>query len=228
MSRDPDEAEPELIDGADWSDLEIRGDYSMQSADGVEFVSCRFAGAALTGVTLYKARLIDCVFVDSELSGAVLEDATLTRVSFQTCRMSGFQVPGAHGRDVTFADCRLDGTNLRMSHWERTTFERCDLRDADLYAAEAKAARFIGCDLRTALVSKANLSGANLAGSNLEGIRGGESLRGVVITPEQLIPAALAVFSGLNITIDDGTQGEPDPKGRKDTKNHSTGESGKR
>lgn len=204
VCEDPQEGHPELVDDESWTDLVVRGDYSMQSAAGVEWVSCRFDHATLTGVSLQQARIIDCVFVDSELSGMALEDATLTRVEFRTCRMSGFQVPGAQARDAGFLDCRLDGANLRMSRWERCDWERCDLRDADLYGANAPAARLVGCDLRSALISKADLAGARLTGSNLEGVRGGDTLRGVVISSDQLIPTALAVFAAMEIVVDDG------------------------
>jgi uncharacterized protein YjbI with pentapeptide repeats len=200
---DPVSGHPPLVDQADWSDLIIEGDYSLGEAEEVEWTSCRFDHAALTGLLLPKARIIDCVFIDCELSGALFEDATLTRVEFRTCRMSGLQAPGVRGQDVGFFDCRLDGANLRMSTWERAEWERCDLHDGDLYAASAPDARLIACDLRCAEISKANLAGTRLSASNIEGIRGGESLRGVVLSSDQLIPAALAVFSALGIVVDD-------------------------
>jgi hypothetical protein len=47
------------------------------------------------------------------------------------------------------------------------------------------------------------MSGAALHGSKLEGIQGGESLRGVVIGSDQVMPLSTAVFGALGIVVDD-------------------------
>ena len=51
--------------------------------------------------------------------------------------------------------------------------------------------------------SKADLTGARLQRSNLTEVRGGDALRGVTISSDQLIPAALALFAAMKIRIDD-------------------------
>ena len=50
------------------------------------------------------------------------------------------------------------------------------------------------------LVAQGDQAGRRAA----EDIRGGDSLRGVTISSAQLVPAALAVFGALHISIDDG------------------------
>ena len=52
-------------------------------------------------------------------------------------------------------------------------------------------------------LTKCDLMGSRIQRTTLGGLRGGESLRGVTISSDQLIPAALAVFASLKIRIDD-------------------------
>jgi uncharacterized protein YjbI with pentapeptide repeats len=77
------------------------------------------------------------------------------------------------------------------------------LVDADFSSAALPGARFIGCDLTGVELSKAVLTGASLQWSTLAGLRGAESLRGVTISSDQVVPAALAVLGAMGVTIDD-------------------------
>lgn len=56
-------------------------------------------------------------------------------------------------------------------------------------------------------LSKWTLTDATLQWSVLNGLRGGESLRGVTISSDQVLPAALAIFGAMAMTVDD----EPRP-----------------
>jgi hypothetical protein len=47
------------------------------------------------------------------------------------------------------------------------------------------------------------LPGVLLAGSTLADIRGGDAFRCVVVTSDQVVPFAMAIFSSLGIRIDD-------------------------
>ena len=99
--------------------------------------------------------------------------------------------------------CRADGAVLRMSTWTGLTVEDTDLRRADCYDAALPEARLLRCDLTEATFSNARLGGAVLHGSSLDGVVGGEAFRGVRIAGPQVLPLALSVFHGLEITVDD-------------------------
>jgi uncharacterized protein YjbI with pentapeptide repeats len=90
-----------------------------------------------------------------------------------------------------------------MTTWERAELRDCNLVESDFYSAKLPETRLHGCDLARADFSKAELAGSRMQRSNLADIRGGESLRGVTISSDQLIPAALAVFTSMKIRIDD-------------------------
>ena len=90
-----------------------------------------------------------------------------------------------------------------MTAWDRAEFRDCNLVEADFTGAKLRGSRLEGCDLAQADLSKSDLDGTRLHRSNLQDVRGGESLRGVTIGSDQLIPAALAVFRSMKIRIDD-------------------------
>lgn len=190
-------------DEADITEAMVRGDFAGSELHLVAFRQCRIEGATFTGSRFVRPTFVDCVVVDSDLSGVVLEDGRLERVEFHRCRLSGLQAPKTQFTDVAFIDCKADAVSFRMTVWERAELRDCNLVDGDFYGAKLPGSRIQGCDLAKADLSKADLAGARLQHSNLADVRGGDALRGVTISSDQLIPAALAVFAALKIRIDD-------------------------
>ena len=200
----PTSESPELLDETEMAGLVVSGDYSNLDVSLVDIAASRIDGAQLTGSRLLRSRLTDCVVVASDLSGVLLDECSVTRVEFHGCRLSGLQALGTTFRHVGFFGCKLVNANFRMTSWERSEFRRCDLVDADFYGATLPESDFSGCDLSGVQLSKADLGGSRLNGSTLDRLRGADALRGVTISSDQIIPAALAVFATLNIDIDDG------------------------
>ena len=193
----------ELEDEAEVTDAIFRGDFGGTEVHFVSLRQCRLEEVLLIGSRVIRASITDCVFTDCNLSGALLEDCRLERVEFRRCRISGIQAPRTQFTDVAFVDCKADAASFRMTTWERAEFRDCNLVESDFYSAKLPETRLHGCDLARADFSKAELAGSRMQRSNLTDIRGGESLRGVTISSDQLIPAALAVFTSMKIRIDD-------------------------
>jgi uncharacterized protein YjbI with pentapeptide repeats len=181
----------------------VSGDFTAEEYPLLTMRQCRVDGATLTGTHLVRGTFVDCIFVDSELSGAILTDCRFERVEFRRCRLSGVQAQGSHFKDVGMLDCKADGTNFRMTVWERGELRDSNLVDSDFYAARLPGSRIHGCNLTRVEFSKCDLSGSHLQRSRLEDLRGGDSLRGVTIGSDQIIPAALAVFGAIGISVDD-------------------------
>jgi uncharacterized protein YjbI with pentapeptide repeats len=199
----------ELVDGAELDDVTVSADLSGRHASDVELTGCRLEGALLTATRLRRGRLTDCILAGCDLSGLVLEDSVLTRVEFRECRVSGLQAAGSRFRDVAFVGCRMNDANFRMTTWERAEFDGCDLVDADFYAAALPAGRFLDCDLTGVDLTRSTLTGARLQRSVLDNLKGASALAGVTMSSDQIIPAALAIFAALGITIDDGEPAAP-------------------
>jgi len=194
---------PSLLDETQFAEMAIVGDHSDVDAELIEAISCRFDEVQLTGSRLVRCRLTDCMVTACDFSGAVLEDSSFRRVEFHGCRLSGVQAQHSSFEDVAFFDCKMDGANFKMTEWEVAELQNCDLVDADFYGASLPGCRLEGCDLSGVQLAKADLTGVSLRGSVLERIEGAESLRGVTIGSDQVIPTALVVFGALNIVVDD-------------------------
>ena len=194
----------DLVDEADIADGVLVGDFSGRDASDVVLTGCRIEDAQLVGAALRHSHLTDCVVTACDLSGLVLAGCVCTRVEFRDCRLSGLQAASSRFRDVGFFGCRMDGANFRMTTWERAEFEACDLVDADFYAAVLPASRFLRCDLSDVQLAKSSLTGSRLHASTLDRLKGADALRGVTISGDAVLPVALALFSALEMTVDDG------------------------
>jgi uncharacterized protein YjbI with pentapeptide repeats len=183
----------------------VSGDLSGCQLDEPQFRECRLEHAQLTAVNWRYARFIDCVLVDCDLSGARLEECSMTRVEFRSCRASGLQAPRGRFVDVGIFDSRLDGAYFVTSQWERAELQHSDLSESDLSHARLPLSRILACDLSRADLSKTHLTGAHLTGSNLQDIRGADALRGVTISTDQIVPAAMSLFQALRISVRDET-----------------------
>jgi uncharacterized protein YjbI with pentapeptide repeats len=203
VAEDLPEESPSLVDEARIADVAITGDYSGVEIKLAEVAGCRIERAQLTSGRLFRSHLVDCIAVACDFSGLVLDDCSIRRVEFRGCRFSGIQAQHSRFEDVAFFDCKVDGANFRMTKWESVEFRHCDLVDTDFYGSTLPGSRFESCDLTGAQFSKADLTGTRLHGSTLDRIGGADSLRGVIIGSDQVVPVALAVFGTLTIVVDD-------------------------
>jgi uncharacterized protein YjbI with pentapeptide repeats len=183
--------------------VEVSGDFAGAEYALLTLRESRIAGVVLTGSRLLRATFVDCVVADSDLSGAVFDDCRFDRVEFRHSRLSGMQAHGSRFVDVALLDCKADGANFRMTGWERAELRDTCLAESDFYGAKLRASRIHGCDLTQVELSKCDLTGSQLQRSQLDGIRGADSLRGVTIGTDQVVPAALALFTAFGITVDD-------------------------
>ncbi len=181
----------------------LTGDFVAATGRHLQVEESHIDRAVFTGAQLPQLTLTDVVVDAADFSGVDLEESLLTRVEFRGCRMSGLQAVSTRMHDVAFTDCRLDGCNFRMSEADRVTFSTCELRGADFYAAAMKDVRFFDSDLSDADFSQAELSNGQFHGSNLVDIKGGDSLRDIVIDTAQVVPLALRVFGAMGIRVDD-------------------------
>jgi len=203
---------PVLEDDALWDGAVVNGVVGVPEgkAELVEITGCHLQGAQLTGCELERLSLVDVMFDDCELSGALFLEARLRRVQFNRCRMSGFVMTRAIAEHVAFTDCKLDAANFRMSSWESALWLRCELPSADFASASLKGGRLLECNLSRVDMSGARFAGVFLHGSDLTDLKGADSLRGVTIGVDQVVPLAGPVFSALGISVADDPDDEAD------------------
>lgn len=179
---------PDPLDGpAQLSGMEIR----ESVLDGLRLSSARADGLRLTDVELR----------DCDLSGLVADGASLTRVRFVGCRLTGLVLSDARLTDVAFEDCHADMINLRMSRLQRISLSGTRCRQADLLDAQVSDLSTDGVDLSGAVFEKARLAAADLRGAALEDVRGASSLRGAIISSEQVLGVGLALIGEAGIRV---------------------------
>ena len=115
--------------------------------------------------------------------------------------MTGVVLSQSRLNHVRFVECKLDEANLRLAHADHVQMGDCSLVDADFHEAVLTKSALDGCDLRGSDFSKASVQGLRLGRSRLDGVRGGMSMGGVVITGDQVLPLALSLFGDLRIEI---------------------------
>ena len=173
------------------------------SATGVEIVRSRLTGITFTGLELTDLRLLDVELVECELSGAVLTAARWERVVLRRCRMSGLVAAELEARDVRLQDCKADQAWLRAAVLDRCELVDSDLRGADLYGARVTRSAFRRCDLTDVDVSASMFEQVSLHGSTVDRLKGAESLEGLTIGSDQVVPLSLPILAARRITVDD-------------------------
>jgi len=160
----------------------------------------------LDGVDLKARRLPgltcrDVVFEGCDLAGANLEGAKLTRVAFVRCRMTGAVLSGAELQDVRLVDCTAPMLGLRMAKAGHLSIADSMLREADFYEATLEDSAITASDLSAADFTRVQVPELDLRGSTLDGLVSPTSLRGAVITTDQLVALAPALAVDLGITV---------------------------
>ncbi|MEO7573491.1 MAG: pentapeptide repeat-containing protein [Acidimicrobiales bacterium] len=188
----------DLLEEVHWE-----GGGAPTAVSGVEIVRSRLTRIRLTGLELADLTLLDVVLVDCELSGTVLTGARWERAVFTRCSMSGVVATELKGSDLRFEDCKMDQAWLRGAGLDRCELVDCDLTGADLYDARITRSSFRRCDLTGVEVTGSDFEAVSLHGSVVDRLTGAESLHGVTIGSDQLVPLALPILAARRIRVDD-------------------------
>ncbi len=196
------EAHSTISSDEEWEDERVAdADLSGEDADHLQLTRCELQRVRFTGARLQGLDLTDVLAIDCDFSGAILHEASMQRVELRNCRMTGVVVSQSDLRHVRFVECKLDGANLRRARADHVEMSDCSLVDADFYETLFTKSTLDGCDLRDSEFSKASAAGLRLGGSKLDGVRGAMSMRGVVITGDQVLPLALSLMTDLGVSI---------------------------
>jgi uncharacterized protein YjbI with pentapeptide repeats len=126
--------------------------------------------------------------------GGSFAGATAGHVDIVGCRLSGAMFTGADVDrlrlvDTVLDDCDLSGAAFSRLSVTRVVFRQCRLSGVIVSGGQFADVRFDDC----------KLDGSNLRMTTWQR----NAFRGVVITSDQVVPFATAIFSSLGIRIDD-------------------------
>jgi uncharacterized protein YjbI with pentapeptide repeats len=115
-------------------------------------------------------------------------------------------LPGATWTGIRVRGSKLGFLNLAGARLEDVVFEDCEIGGFDARAAQLKSIGFVNCTIDEVNVAGATLSKVDLSGAKLRSLVGVESLRGAIVSHEQLVDLAplLAAELGLEVRPDAG------------------------
>jgi uncharacterized protein YjbI with pentapeptide repeats len=179
-------------------------DFAGQDAPDARFLECRLQRCGLDGTSLRRARIAESLL--SDLHGATVEfaDSTWRDSEMRGGRLGAVTLVGATWTGIRIRGSHLGFLNLAGAHLHDVTFEGCEIGSLDVRGAELQSVAFEDCRVDELDVAGATLSKVDLSGARLHTLVGVESLRGAIISHEQLIDLAplLAAQVGLEVRPD--------------------------
>jgi len=164
----------ELLNGANFSNVNIGGDISLRNTalretdfSGADLEDIDLTNADLTGASLSRADL-----TNADLTGASLSVADLTG-AYLSADLTGAYLFDANLAGAFLSDANLTGASLSNANLTGASLSNANLTDAYLFSANPtdaylKEADLTDADLRNADLTDADLSGADLTDANLE------------------------------------------------------------
>jgi uncharacterized protein YjbI with pentapeptide repeats len=204
----------EATDGA----FTIDGRYETVHLDGAELDGplvgldargARFLEAALEAATIDEGSFKQAQFRDSWMRGmrwlsTDLAESTWTDVEVVDSQFAGTPAYDGGWRRVQMFGCKLDSVNLRSCVLRDVTFTDCLIDHVDFSGATLVNVRFPGSTIERASFERAQLSKVDLSGAKALSLEGGyESLKGAIISRQQLIDLAPTFAALLGLTVVD-------------------------
>ncbi|MEV4123856.1 pentapeptide repeat-containing protein [Nocardia sp. NPDC049707] len=196
------------------SDLEPEGDYDCvhitgTDIDDIEAGNSRFSETVFTSLAINRGSLRFSRFTDVwqrnvRWVGTDLSDTSWQDVELIAGALSGVDAGGANLRRVRFEGCKFDSVNFRKAKLREVQFVDCVLRHTDFGDAELTKVVFPGTTVEGLLLNRARLQQVDLRGAaHLDIAEGLDALRGVTITPLQLLDLAPEFAKAIGITVRD-------------------------
>jgi len=192
----------DLEPDGDFDGLELRDlDLSGQSAENARFLDCRFAGCVLDDAALNHAQIADTVLEEVRAHTLEAIETTWRDVAVSGCRLGAVTAYSAQLTRVRISGGKLDFVNLRDADLTDVVIEDCQIGELDLGGARLTRVTLAGCRVGNLDVTRATLDRFDLRGADLAGLRGLGSLRGAIITPDQLIEMSGPLATHLGLTV---------------------------
>ena len=142
----------------------------------------------------------------ADVDGATVDlaDSTWRDSHISGGRLGAVSLIGATWTGVRVRGCHLGFLNLAGAHLEDVLFEGCEIGSLDARTAELDSVTFVGCTLDELNVSGATLRKVDLSGARLRSLIGVESLKGAIVSHEQLVDLAPLLAEQLGLEVRDG------------------------
>lgn len=184
-------------------------DFTGHDASDARFLECRLQRCCLDGASLRRARLVESMLADCRAASVDLADSTWRESTISGGRLGAVTLAGATWTGARVRGAKLGFVNLAGATLEDVVFEACEIGGLDLRAARARSVRFVDCTIDELNVAGATLARVDLTGARLRSLIGVESLRGAIVSPDQLhdLASLLAAELGIEVRAGDPEDG---------------------
>ena len=187
-------------DALDFADRDFTG----QDADDARFLECRLVRCCLDSCSLQRARVVGSLLADVHGASVDFTDSTWRDSHLEGGRLGALTLTGATWTGVRVHGCRFGFVNLAGAQIEDVVFEACEIGSLDVRSARLRSVAFVDCTIGEITVAGAALTKVDLSGARLRSLVGVESLRGAIVSQEQLIDLAPLLASQLGLEVRGG------------------------
>jgi uncharacterized protein YjbI with pentapeptide repeats len=179
-------------------------DFAGQDAPDVRFLECRLQRCGFDGASMRRARIADSLLNDVHAATVDFADTTWRETQMRGGRLGAVTLVGATWTGIRIRGTHVGFMNLAGAHLQDVQFEGCEIGSLDARGAELQSVAFVDCRVDELNVAGATLARVDLSGARLRTLVGVESLRGAIISHEQLVDLAplLAAQVGLEVRRD--------------------------
>jgi uncharacterized protein YjbI with pentapeptide repeats len=191
--------------------LEPHGDYEAidfvdrdltdQDASDARFLDCRLERCGLDGLSLRRARIVESLLADVHGTTVDAAESTWRGSHVSGGRLGAMSLAGATWTGIRVRSCHLGFLSVAGAHLEDVIFESCEIGGLDARSAELHSITFIDCAVDELNVAGATLSAVDLSGARLRSLIGVESLRGAIVSHEQLVDLAPLLATQLGLEV---------------------------
>jgi uncharacterized protein YjbI with pentapeptide repeats len=198
LDGDPLEARREY-DAISFVDVDLAG----QDAPDGRFLECHLERCRLDGLSLRRARIVSSLIEECHGTTVDLADTTWRESQIRGGRLGAVMLAGATWTDIRVRGVNLGFLNLAGAHFQDVVFERCEIGTFDARTADLASVTIVDCRIDELNVTGATLSKVDLSGARLRSLIGVESLRGAIVSHEQLVDLAPILAAQLGLEVRD-------------------------
>jgi uncharacterized protein YjbI with pentapeptide repeats len=180
-------------------------DFAAQDAPDARFLECRLLRCGLDGASLRRARIAESLLSDLHAATVDFADSTWRDAQMWGGRLGAATLVGATWTGIRVRGSHVGFMNLSGARLQDVTFEGCEIASLDVRGADLQSVAFVDSRIDELDVAGATLAKVDLSGATLQTLVGVESLRGAIISHQQLVDLAPLLAAQIGIEV------RPDP-----------------
>jgi len=188
--------------GADLDGEELTGeDLSGVRAGDVRMLECHLADCRMDEAKLTGLHVVDTAWVRIAASGLAAPHSSWRDAAISDSRFGLLDLSSSTLLRLTITDAKIDFLNLRGSTIREVVLTRVKLGELSLTDATGTNLTLTDCAIDTVEFHNSRVATVDLSTSTMNRVEGFDSLRGVVVSLDQVLDLAPAMARHLGITI---------------------------